>query len=625
MRKEKLKTFFDQIRTSEDLLIYHLLKRNWKFVNSHKSGILFKNGIFFVAKKLFNEETFTNFTYSSVDIDLMSVNSIDDLYNSDIPLQMNFTPINVDRCNWYVCYQNHLLEKGMLNQNLSLSKSYIEGLLPAPNNEISKIEKFKEIVELIDSYTLMPKYALAKYYYVEKMVKDKAVKKYVFKELSLAQAVEEKKKKDIICLKCVSSAPIYVPKDKFESIAHVADKLEIKKLEETDTQVKIQLPFKKNYMYAPTKESLLTTVEKNLGCDTKAGSQNIIMLPFTEIDENLDELNTDESETKVYIISQDIYDILKALQTFTVGLATIKQVLVEALSLVKPDSFSAFDKLPDSLEEFDLTELQKEYIFKALNEDLNYTIFLDRRISSRCYEPLLDLLRLGLSPLRFLGKNFSPELLEKYKTILEAGFDLDIFLDLSCSETDFSYYAENIMKGINEECEELLSKGFSQYHLQYIRKAKSRKEDFSYIKNDDNRVQLFLKDYQHRNHIESSICNTLADSYNCTDTYTKVRFSDLGRNDLIELSAHLFSQEDFKIDGVPWSKIQQYILTKSELLNCSVTSGIQIQISGNLYLSWDSNSITFYNVGRPICKILFINNKVIVNESESPLDYFSFN
>ena len=42
MKKEKLEEFFNNINNAEDLIMYHLFKRGWKFVNVFKSGIMTK-------------------------------------------------------------------------------------------------------------------------------------------------------------------------------------------------------------------------------------------------------------------------------------------------------------------------------------------------------------------------------------------------------------------------------------------------------------------------------------------------------------------------------------------------------------------------------------------------------
>lgn len=51
MKKEKLEEFFNNINNAEDLIMYHLFKRGWKFVNVFKSGIMTKGNVFFVIKK----------------------------------------------------------------------------------------------------------------------------------------------------------------------------------------------------------------------------------------------------------------------------------------------------------------------------------------------------------------------------------------------------------------------------------------------------------------------------------------------------------------------------------------------------------------------------------------------
>ena len=57
MKKEKLEEFFNGINNAEELVMYHLFKRGWKFVNSFKSGIMIKGSVFFVIKNYANTHT----------------------------------------------------------------------------------------------------------------------------------------------------------------------------------------------------------------------------------------------------------------------------------------------------------------------------------------------------------------------------------------------------------------------------------------------------------------------------------------------------------------------------------------------------------------------------------------
>lgn len=620
MRKQNLEKLFENINNAEDLLIYHLLKKGWKYVNSSRSGILQKNNIFFIAKKYYDGNKYTNFVYTADDIDLIKINSMKDLYDTDIPLQIDFTPVEVNKCSWYVCYKDHVIEKGALTQNQVYLRSWLEGLEVPPENELPKVEKFREMVDLIDSYATKPKYTLAQYYYTPQMVKDKLVNRYVVSE-DLPRPGESQ---DVLCLRCDSDTPIHLPKDKFNLLEHAIDVLNIKKLGETETQVKLQLPFKKGFYYVPLRTLTLFELEQTLSCPILTSSKNVKMIGFLETNSSLDELNGDSEQIKHIYISTDILEILNILQVFTKCSAVIKQVFLEVMSLCRGKVITNFDKLPEEVEQFTLSDVQKRYAYQALNNGLNYTALLNPNLTDKSCNALIGLLTAGVQPLRFIGNPFSPATLSKFNEIAQSGFELDIFLNLPCDDSTLDYYVDNIIEGINEECESLLAQGYTQEQLKYIKRAKSRGEDFSYIEKSDNTIQLYLKDYQHRNHIESALCNELLNSYKLSEKHTEVRFSDLTQESLKEIAAHLFSQVDFQIDNVNWSELQQYILTQSESVCCDAETGILIQICGNLYMTWDSNSITFYNILTPICKILFVNDTALISESEPITNYINF-
>ena len=618
MKKEKLEEFFNSINNAEELIMYHLFKRGWKFVNSFKSGIMVKGVVFFVVKNYANAHAYDNFMYTENDIDLSQINSIADLKRTDIPLQMSFSLVETDKCSWYVSYKNKVVEKGMISQSQLFLRSQLEGKEPVQSSDEKKIEKFKEMIDLIDSYASMPEYALAQHVYVEKMVKNKIEKKYVFKSQkfniheSAAQLLN-------IYFKCVSDTPIHIPKDKYLLIEHAANVLGFKKFDETDTQVKIGLPIRKEYFYKITNVYTLYDLEQALPCEVKQDSKKVKMLEMIRFSPDLVELNKSNTinlnSLKRIYITPDMLDMLDILSSFETGVIEQEDVLIESLAMVRENTDLIYDRLPKELNTFNLNREQKEVIYKALNKNLNYSILLDDTIDQACYDSLLKLLESGIQPLQLLGYSFSPDILAVYLEAVEAGFDLDIFLDLPCEKDMLKYYVENIINSINVECEELLADGFSQEQLSYIRRAKSRKEDFSYINKSDSLIQLWIKDYMHRNDINSCLCKELINSYKGTDTYTEIRFTDLAQESLKEIAAHLFTENDFSIADTTWSKLQQFILTKSEAVCCSTVTGLRIKVYGNVFLSWDDNSITFYELNKPLCKIVFVNDNAIVSEN----------
>lgn len=636
MKKEKLEEFFNNINNAEDLIMYHLFKRGWKFVNVFKSGIMTKGNVFFVIKKYANTNTYDNFMFTENDLDITQINSIQDLKNTDIPLRKSLSPVNTDKCSWYVSYKDKIVEKGSITQSHIFLRSQMEGKEPVKPDNVKKIEKFQEMIDLIDSYASMPDYALAKHVYVEKMVKNKMEKRYVFKQenIDIHESAAELLQ---IYFKCISDTPIHIPMDKYLEIEHACSVLGFKKIDETDTQVKLKLPIRKEHYYRISNVYALHQIEQALPCEVKESSKSVKMLDMIIFSPDLPEFNNsstlDLNSLKHIYLTPDMLDMLTILSSFETGRIVEENVLVDSLAMVREDTDLLYDTLPKELDKqsntttttdtttdsntFVLSGKQKEVVFKALNENLNYTALLDNTIDQSCYDLLLQLLEEGMQPLQLIGKNFSPATLKTYLSVLKSGFDLDLFIDLPCDEDALPYYAENISKSINVECEELIAEGYSQEQISYIRRAKSRKEDYTYINKEDTLIQLWLKEYMHRNDINSSLCNELINSYKGTDNYTEIRFSDLAQDSLKEIAAHLFSEEDFSLDGISWSKLQQYILTQSSAVCCGLTTGLRIKIFGNLLLDWDDNSITFYELNKPLYKIVFVNNKTIISKNRT--------
>lgn len=631
MKKEKLEEFFNNINNAEDLVMYHLFKRGWKFVNVFKSGIMTKGNVFFVIKKYANTNTYDNFMFTENDLDITQINSIQDLKNTDIPLRKSFSPVNTDKCSWYVSYKDKIVEKGSITQSHIFLRSQMEGKEPVKPDNVKKIEKFQEMIDLIDSYASMPDYALAKHVYVEKIVKNKMEKRYVFKQetIDIHESAAELLQ---IYFKCISDTPIHIPMDKYLEIEHACSVLGFKKVDETDTQVKLKLPIRKEHYYRISNVYTLHQIEQALPCEVKESSKGVKMLDMIIFSPDLPEFNNsstlDLNSLKHIYLTPDMLDMLTILSSFETGRIVEENILVDNLAMVREDTDLLYDTLPKELDSQDngtttydgtffLSGKQKEVVFKALNGNLNYTALLDNTIDQSCYDLLLQLLEEGMQPLQLIGKDFSPATLKTYLSVLKSGFDLDLFIDLPCDEDALPYYAENISKSINVECEELIAEGYSQEQISYIRRAKSRKEDYTYISKEDTLIQLWLKEYMHKNDINSSLCNELINSYKGTDNYTEIRFSDLAQDSLKEIAAHLFSEDDFSLDGISWSKLQQYILTKSSAVCCGLTTGLRIKIFGNLLLDWDDNSITFYELNKPLYKIVFVNNKAIVSKNRT--------
>ena len=435
----------------------------------------------------------------------------------------------------------------------------MEGKEPVKPDNVKKIEKFQEMIDLIDSYASMPDYALAKHVYVEKMVKNKMEKRYVFKQenIDIHESAAELLQ---IYFKCISDTPIHIPMDKYLEIEHACSVLGFKKIDETDTQVKLKLPIRKEYYYRISNVYTLHQIEQALPCEVKESSKSVKMLDMIIFSPDLPEFNNsstlDLNSLKHIYLTPDMLDMLTILSSFETGRIVEENVLVDSLAMVREDTDLLYDTLPKELDKqsnttttdgttadsntFVLSGKQKEVVFKALNENLNYTALLDNTIDQSCYDLLLQLLEEGMQPLQLIGKNFSPATLKTYLSILKSGFDLDLFIDLPCDEDALPYYAENISKSINVECEELIAEGYSQEQISYIRRAKSRKEDYTYINKEDTLIQLWLKEYMHRNDINSSLCNELINSYKGTDNYTEIRFSDLAQDSLKEIAAHHF-------------------------------------------------------------------------------------
>ena len=70
-----------------------------------------KGNVFFVIKKYANTNTYDNFMFTENDLDITQINSIQDLKNTDIPLRKSFSPVNTDKCSWYVSYKDKIVEK----------------------------------------------------------------------------------------------------------------------------------------------------------------------------------------------------------------------------------------------------------------------------------------------------------------------------------------------------------------------------------------------------------------------------------------------------------------------------------------------------------------------------------
>lgn len=620
--EKKQKVLFAGINNSEELLMYHLFKRGWRFINRINSGIMYKNSVFFVIKKYLNSEKYNNFSFCEEDVDLDQINTIEDLRKSLIPLCVEFNPIETDRCSWYVCYKDKLLEKGTLGQQQLLLKSMLEGIIPVDKNSKKKIEKFVGMVDLIDSYANLPEYALNSVKYKKTLVKNKAVEKYVY----------EQKKIDIhetgdgvnlltIYFRCDSVAPIHISKDNFRSLEHIINYLGIEKIGETDTQVKIQLPLEKNYLYKILRMRRLSDVEQLINCSTKEGSDSVKILEMVKLEPDLANIMDNPDTFHRLFITPDMLDMLDVLDSFVTGVISLKKVFVDSVMYVKEMDNYKISKLPKELEKLPLSQIQKEVLLDAVNADVNYTLLLDNTLPADVYEPLNELLKTGVNPLSLLGKQLNKQLLEKYLEVIKNGLDLPVFIELGDNIDMIDYYLKNMKESLKETTEDLLVQGYSQEQIAYLVRAKSRRENISDYDKNSSLVNYYLHEYRSIYNTDHLLCSALINSERCTETYAEIRFLELENEIVQELAGHLFSKVDFIVDGMQWSDLRELILTKSLYVCCDTKNGIRIQIGNTLYLKYDANTISFYDQNTIICKVLFINDTVLVSSISNLSEY----
>lgn len=315
-------------------------------------------------------------------------------------------------------------------------------------------------------------------------------------------------------------------------------------------------------------------------------------------------------------------DVLDAISSFCTGNIVTKQEAINTTAYVRNNDLK-IKMLPKYLEEFPLGNSYKTVLLDAVNHDVNFTLLLSNTYDIQVYERINDLLKMRIDPLILLGRNPIPETLDKYKKILSKGLAIDFFLKFDNDIKKIDYFMNNLESGLNEEMVAYLQNGFSQEQIETIKWIKSCQGDSDIIQTTDTPIKLFLKKqliiYGNYSHIITELLNS--DKH--TDTYAEIRFIDLEKDTLKEIAAHLFTDIDFSIDGMPWEEIMQYILTKSLDLCCDVNNGIRIRIKDSLFMKFDYNTITFYDFVEPILKILFVNGKAIFDKSIQFSNYLS--
>lgn len=619
----KCEKLFEGINNTEELVMYHLFKRGWKFVYKINSGIMFKGNVFFVIKKYLNSDYYNSYTIEENDVDLNIINNIQDLEKVYIPIYLDFKPIDTDKCSWYVSYHDMLLEKGKFTQQQVLLRMELDDRIPRTQQNAKKIENFSSMLDLIDSYSKIPEYALPNFQYKKIITQDKYVEKLAFEEKKIdIHATGEGVNLLQVFFRCDSDAAIHVNKEKFSYLRNILNVLNIQVLDSTADHVHIKLPIKKNYYYKILGVLTLDKMEQALNVEKIVDSNNIKILEFIEFTPDLNELDVSIDKLNKVYLTPEMLDVLDAISSFCTGNIVTKQEAINTTAYVRNNDLK-IKMLPKYLEEFPLGNSYKTVLLDAVNHDVNFTLLLSNTYDIQVYERINDLLKMRIDPLILLGRNPIPETLDKYNKILSKGLAIDFFLKFDNDIKKIDYFMNNLESGLNEEMVAYLQNGFSQEQIETIKWIKSCQGDSDIIQTTDTPIKLFLKKqliiYGNYSHIITELLNS--DKH--TDTYAEIRFIDLEKDTLKEIAAHLFTDIDFSIDGMPWEEIMQYILTKSLDLCCDVNNGIRIRIKDSLFMKFDYNTITFYDFVEPILKILFVNGKAIFDKSIQFSNYLS--
>lgn len=575
-----------------------------------------KGNIFFVIKKYLNADYYNEFTISEEDIELERVNCVQDLEQSYIPIYLDFTPIEIDKCNWYLAHNGTILEKGKITQQQVLLRMELENKKPRTQQNSKKIEKFLGMIDLIDSYAEIPEYALPKLAYKKVITHDKYVDKLVF----------EKRKIDIhatgnganllqVFFVCESNAPIQLSTYKISSLKNVLNffKIEIEKMS-TD-RVQIRLPIKKNYYYKILGITTLNKIEEALQVSDKVDdSEKIKVLEFIELNPDLNNISVGIDKLNRIYLTPDMLDILDAVSSFSTGNVVTKPEAIDSISYVKATNLR-IKRLPQYLEKLPLGNLYKSVLLDAVNHDVNYTLLLSNLYDIETYKRINELLKIGMDPLILLNKKISSETLDMYKEVLEKGLSLDFFLQFGDDIKKINYVMNNLESGLNEERMQFLQNGFNQEQTNAIKWIKSFQGDYNLIKKSDTSIELYLKKQLAKKGGKSSILDELLNSDKKTDVYSEVRFIDLKKETLQEISAHLFTDYTFAIDGIFWEDIHQYVLTKSLDLCCDIDKGVSIRVRDGLFLRFDYNTVTFYYFSEVVLKLVFVNGKVLFDDT----------
>lgn len=598
-----LERFYKSIETDSETVMYFLYEKGWRFVGRFKSGVMHKNGVFFVIKKYSKVESFPNFVYEPGDVSLDRINSIRDLDRLPIPVVFSFQGVDPGKCGWYLVQGGELLEKGEIPKGCVLIRRELRDNASDALDTLDKkeISEFREMISTIDLFAELPIYARNVFGYEGVVTQKITSEKCVF--------VTGDCHPDEVVYQCSSTTPIWVPENVYNRIEPVLQVLGIQLVEERNGFKQLLLPIKEGFYYKVV--------------DQKQFQNNLTILILIEINSDFTNLRS-KQQLRQIALSSEIEEILISLGNLIAGKLDFVDVVEDVKVYKKKRPLNVDKVLLHDLDHWEcngiaLGDFQKEAILEVLLEGLNPTILINNTLSKESYGLLVKLLKAGADPLVLVDRSstlLEVPSLQRFLSLVESGYDLRVFLNLQVEGNLVDYYYENVKKSIEERLESFLQEGYSQEHLRFLRKAfsqagEARSVEATNIEKTDTSVQLLLKSFLIRG--DSYLLRELLGESGDDQNFVEISFSLLSEESTREIRKHLFYDGALRVGGAEWSTITNFILENSKSLYCKVGEGLRIHITDNYTLGWDENSVTLFQLAQPIWKALFVNGAILCN------------
>ena len=279
---------------------------------------------------------------------------------------------------------------------------------------------------------------------------------------------------------------------------------------------------------------------------------------------------------------------------------------------------SAFDKdaeaLPNELDAFGLTGLQRANLCSAYSRNLYYSILLPDVFSAEESAEVLVLLQEGRDLYALLGKHFNMAQLAVIKKFVRNDYCLDLIAGRDWQGSDMELWAEDFFTGMSAEEQALRAEGLTAGCIKGFQQVRSFSYDCDYVKEGADAASMHLMYLKHDG-VFPVLCGCMLDRGVAAGQGVCAHWEDVPKEAKAELRRMFSGGSGIVVCGTEWDDYLDRLLGSAHYLLFHVKRGFLVKYN-NLSLGRDSNSFVFYNAAfEPVWRAVYVNGEFVINRA----------